>query len=240
MRGLSYLRAAGAAFFIALAAYAAAAGTELAERPATVTAEFVSLSESVRAEGTVLREEIPVLGRGRVKLCASDGERVARGAVVATQGKKEVTAPQAGFFTSELSPDNAVGRVVSSLSWEFETKLPSRDGDKINEGDAVTLRTPYGDFAAVTVSKKGRCVRFRAHSGIEKMLCVDSLEAEIVFAEHSGYRVPASAVCHDADGDYVTALAGDRQKRVAVSECFAFDDNCLVKGEIRQGMEILY
>ena len=240
MSGRAYLGAAGAAVFLALAAYGAADGMALAERPDTVTAEFVSVGESLDTEGNIVREEEYVCCDGHVKLTVSDGERVAKGAVLGTRGRRAIHSPAAGFFSSHVdedAPENAVGRIVSSLSWTYETRLQS---GTLSVGDTVTLRTELGDFAAVVCRTDGHGTGFRCHSGVNALLDADRLPAQVLCGEKSGFRVPASALRHDDDGDYVSVLAGSMTRRAAVSDYVELDDYCLVNGEIRQGMEIIY
>ena len=240
MSGRAYLGAALSAVLLALAAYILADGMALAERPATVAAEYVSVGDTLDAEGAVLREEEYICCDSRVKLTADDGERVAAGAVIARRGKREILSPAAGFFSPNIgdaAPENAVGKVVSSLAWTYETKLHS---DALSVGDAVTLHSEYGDFEATVCRADGHGTSFRCHSGVNLLLCVDRMSVQVICGEKSGFRVPVSALRHDDDGDYVTVLAGNVTRRAAVSEYVEFDDCCLVKGDIRQGMEIIY
>ena len=240
MSGRVYLGAAGAAICLALAAYALADGAALAGSPKTVPAEYVSVGVCLDAEGTVTREEEFICHDGHVKLLVSEGERVAKGAVIGKRGRKEIVSPAAGFFSSYVgdnAPENAVGRVVSSLMWTYEAEL---SGDEISVGDAVTLRTELGDFDAVVCAKDGQRTSFCCHSGVEALLNADSLSAQVICDEKSGCRVPLSALRHDDKGDYVTVRTGNMTVRAAVSEYFEFDDYCLVNGEIRQGMEVIY
>ena len=238
MKGAAYLSAAGAAIFLALAAYGAASGMELADAPVTVTAEYVSVSDSICAEGKIIREEEYTDCGFFAKLCVPDGKRVACGSVIAKRGKTEILSPKAGFFSSDTG-ERGVVKIVYGLKWQYETDLGSVDCNKFSIGDKATLRTPYGDFAAVTTSKRGTLTRFTVKGGVEKVLCTDSMEAELIYGEKSGFRVPESAVCHDDKGDYVTVLTGGMTVRAAVSECFRSDGYCLVNGDIKQGMEIL-
>ncbi len=123
-RGSSYLRYVAAAIFLALAAYCAAAFAESADAPETIEAVRVTVSRTVHAEGTVLREEEYVICPFEAAyFAASEGERVKGGSIVCVSedaledylsyldahngtapGKMRgcVSAPCGGFFSTEL------------------------------------------------------------------------------------------------------------------------------------------
>ncbi len=139
-RDNSYLRYVAAAVFLALAAYCAAAFAESADAPETLEAVRVTVSSTVYAEGTVLREEEYVICPFEAAyLAASEGERVKGGSIVC------VSEASLEDYLSYLdahggqAPDKMRGCVTAPCGGFFSTGL---DGWETAQADTLDDFTP--------------------------------------------------------------------------------------------------
>ena len=84
MRGRDYLRLTGAVLLTAILAYGAASFSNAGEENfSTVTAKLVTVSESFRAEGMIIRREVCVRAKDGLYTVAADHSRIACGSVIA-------------------------------------------------------------------------------------------------------------------------------------------------------------
>lgn len=253
--GRSYLRFAAYAVFLALGAYAIARFTQSALRPDTVTASSVTVSETVRTEGTILRDELCVCTElDSDEYAVSDGERICAGELIMTDGKDGLYAPCAGFFCSGIDgwesltpyalnaspdfPENAVGRIVRG-GWFFVTE--PEDLGAFYAGQSLTLTLDgVGEYPAVCCGKNGGTVVFRCREGLEDVLSLRFVKASLSLRGATGYKLPASAVGRDDGGEFVYVLKAGIPKRVQVKTVYAKDGFYLVQSTaFGVGAEIL-
>ena len=140
-RDISYLRFAAAAIFLALAAYCAAAFMESADAPETVEAVRVSVSRTVHAEGTVLRdEEYVVCPFEAAYFAASEGERVKGGSIVCVS--EDSIEDYLTFLDTHdgKAPEKMQGCVRATCSGFFSTEL---DGWETADAKNLDTFTPH-------------------------------------------------------------------------------------------------
>lgn len=253
--GRSYLRFTACAVFLALGAYAIAHFAQSALRPDTVTASMVTVSETVPAEGAILRDELCVCAEsGSGEYAVSDGERVRAGELIMTDGKDGLYAPCAGFFCSGVDgweslspyaldaspdfPENAVGRIVRG-GWFFVTE--PEDSGSFYAGQTLTLTLDgVGSYPAVCCGKNGGAVVLRCREGLEDVLSLRFVKASLSPGGATGYKLPASAVGKDENGEFVYVLKAGIPKRAQVKTVCAKDGFCLVQSAaFGSGAEIL-
>lgn len=250
-----YLRFAVAAVFLALGAYLIAGFTRSALHPDTVTAQKVTVSETVTADGTILRDELCVCFDGDAgKLSAKSGERLRAGELICSDDKDELRSPCAGFFCSGIDgweslspeqlaadpvfPEGAVGRIVRG-GWFFVCS--PENAAAFYPGQTVTLTLDgAGSFPAVCCSVSGKNVVLKCREGLESVLCLRFAKAELCLCSASGYKLPASAVGKDDDGEFVRVMKAGLIRSVPVTTVYKKDGFCLVQtSAFGEGAEVL-
>lgn len=140
-RDISYLRFAAAAIFLALAAYCAAAFMESADAPETVEAVRVSISRTIHAEGTVLRdEEYVVCPFEAAYFAASEGERIKGGSIVCVSEDSLEDYLTFADTHNGRAPEKMQGCVRASCSGFFSTEL---DGWETADAKNLDTFTPH-------------------------------------------------------------------------------------------------
>jgi hypothetical protein len=120
-------------------------------------------------------------------------------------------------------PDNALGKLVFGTGWYYAALIDREGCAKLKQGDRVSLL--FGRYNAKTLemtvetisrADEGRCaVVFSCDRFLTDVLNLRRQEAELVFSEYAGLRVPKKSVHVDEDGNtfvYVrTALRAEKK-----------------------------
>lgn len=137
----AYLRVVAAVIFLALAAYCGAEFLQSADAPETVSAVRVTVSETIRAEGIVLRDEVYVVCPFEAAyFAASEGERIRGGSVVCVSN-----ASLEDYLTfldahGGADPEKMRGCVRAQCAGIFSTYL---DGWETAEASALDDFSPH-------------------------------------------------------------------------------------------------
>lgn len=142
-RDISYLRFAAAAIFLALAAYCAAAFMESAHAPETVEAVRVSISRTIHAEGTVLRDEEYVLCPFEAAyFAASEGERVKGGSIVCVSEDSLEDYLTYSDTHNGKAPENMRGSAAAPCGGFFSTELDGWETADAHNLDTFSPHVP--------------------------------------------------------------------------------------------------
>ena len=168
--------------------------------------------------------------------------------------KDELRSPCAGFFCSGVDgweslspyaldaspdfPENAVGRIVRG-GWFFVTE--PEDSGSFYAGQTLTLTLDgVGSYPAVCCGKNGGTVVLRCREGLEDVLSLRFVKASLSPGGATGYKLPASAVGKDENGEFVYVLKAGIPKRAPVKTVCAKDGFYLVQSAaFGSGAEIL-
>lgn len=139
MRGRGYLRLTGAVLLAAMTAYAAASLSDTKPgTPETVTLSCVTVSESISAEGIIVRREICIPAREGFYTVAADRSRVSGGSVIAAD------AAALRAMDSELRAERL--GLAQTLSGK---ELYSARDELENAEDTVTRKNAEAVIAAI-------------------------------------------------------------------------------------------
>ena len=226
-----YLRYAAAALFLALGAYGIAALAENALRPAAVTAQLATVTETLYAEGQILLDEIPLdCPFAIASEAVAKGERVRAGDLLCTgKNGESLRAPCAGFYTGD--------RIVRG-GWSFEAEL--NDAGSLYEGKELTLVIADREYPATVTELDGRRLSLRCRQGLCEVLDTQVAEGTLRLGSVTGIRLPADAVGEDENGRFVTLLRAGIEKKQYIEIIYEKDD-CLLAapGDIGEGARVL-
>lgn len=145
--------------------------------------------------------------------------------------------------------DYALGKLVSGTRWYYAALMDSAQADRLRGKSRVSVvfGRYYGEELTMSVEwisaeKDGvRTVILSCGEGMNRMLATRRQDAELVFSEQSGLRVPRRGLHVDEDGNacvYVQTGLQAEKKLVTILE--DFDDYYMVVGDaLRVGDEII-
>ena len=159
------------------------------------------------------------------------------------------------LMEEERTPDAAaVGKLVTSYTWYFAAILPAEYASQLSLEQNVDLE--FGRHYSGSLS--GRVVSRSLAEGDEQVvvlaitdamadtMAMRRVNAELVLSEHTGIRVPQSAVHKDEEtgGAYVYTVTGGQAERKDVEVIYTYQEYCLVAAStdtnaLREGNEII-
>ncbi len=100
------------------------------------------------------------------------------------------------------APADSVGKLVYGMSWTYAALMDAADAARLTEGTEETLsftrycaRPLSATVEQIGAVSDGECVvLFSLDEGMAEMLSVRKAGCELVFAEHSGIRVPTAGL----------------------------------------------
>ncbi len=138
---------------------------------------------------------------------------------------KSITASGLARLLGETrtAPENSIGKLIYGTKWYYAALMSRDDCDSLNQGDRVNML--LGGYDAkklrMTVESKsrsedGKCaVIFSCDRAMTDVMNLRMQEAELVFSEYTGLRVPKKSVHVDENGKacvYVqTALQAEKK-----------------------------
>ena len=159
--------------------------------------------------------------------------------------------------------DAAIGKLIKSSTWYFVAVADSsdiwtsEDESRLETGTDTFLefgRYYNTDISANIISigsdSDGECVVvFSCSEALAEILAVRQTSAEVIYAEHTGVRVPAKAIHSELDAqgntvNYVYVMTGLLAERKNIEIIYTSDDFVLVRqtgdsGSLRNGNEII-
>lgn len=224
------------------------------------------LSESVAVYGVFFREEL-VLPASDVFIERIEGERIAAGGDLAEGLKAPVggifTAHLDGFehlsrpksldaqSILSLTGDRRIavsspGKLITGSQWSFYAVLETAEAQKLTPGTTCTLESEYWGGIELTVSELGEpwqdftAAIFTGNSGMDTVMYLREISAELLLGEHSGLRIPLEALNSDENGYYVQVLTLGRLERAPVEVLYTGDSFILASSPMLwEGSEII-
>lgn len=147
-----------------------------------------------------------------------------------------VTKLAAMLNSSQDTPSNVFGKLVTSDKWYFAANIDASHAALLKEGKTAYLQFPRyysGDVAVKVVSisaaESGRCaVVFSTERALADTLSMRRATAQIVFSENQGLKVPVKAAHVDGDGTYVFCLTAQRVEKKYINIIKTEDEYYLV------------
>lgn len=152
-------------------------------------------------------------------------------------------------------PAAAYGKLVTSFTWYYAAVVDGEYASGLETGDRVVLNFGRGVSGAVPAEvydlgpedeNGDRVVVFACTTAQAETLSLRKAQAEVIFSEYSGIRVPAEAVHTDEeDGSlYVYVMTGLQAERKNITVVYEDEDFCLAEVEpeadaLREGNEII-
>lgn len=250
------MSAAAGAVFLAVCAYMGAALMGgLSPRETTARVCRAVAADSAELQGMIIREEQVICSSDAFPGNIRSGERIQANTPLNDDGS--LTAPCAGVFFSRCDGyENLCGESLRGLTVpELETLLTSPP-EKTGDAKLVTAFAWY--YAALAdetapLAENTRCTlvfdgdiraqgtlvyRSPAENGkqaaVFRLTCGGELlarrfcGAEVIFAEHEGLCIPASAVMKDENGEeYVMTVSAGGSRRTDVDIIYSDGELCL-------------
>lgn len=230
MRG-RFLRTVTALVFLGIGAYLIAAFARSMTAPETVTARRVSVTDTLFAEGRILRDEVYLdCPYDTECFTVAEGQRVSAGALIYSDGDGDsYYSPCGGFFAGD--------RIVRN-GWYFETDI--EDTDRLYEGRSISLVFLGNTHPAVVESVDGKRVLIRCREGLGDVLYLDTAEAELNLGTVTGTAVPeASVFFEDGESCVYVLRAGIPKKQSVNIICKTDGEYILSQNDLGVGTEIL-
>ena len=140
-------------------------------------------------------------------------------------------------------------RFVSGDTWFFAATVSGEDAEKLKAGGEFSLlpdnMTEAVPVSCVSLEKAGKkyAAVLKCRSRLNEALYLRKENAELVFAQIEGLKVPRKALVECEDGPYVYVKEYAETKKTAVKIIYEAEDWVLVSpnetDSVRQGMEIL-
>jgi len=218
-----------------------ASAEELAARRAELQQQRAQLQAAAGADTNAL-----LAGRSGTFSAVTDGlEHIAPDAL---DGLQPADLPA---LFSGVRPVNAVGKLITGLSWYYVCVMPSAAANRLAAGRTAQLhftqsfgRTIAMRVESVGISENGQCVVvFSSNRFLAEVAAVRETTASVVFASHDGLRIPREAVRVDEKGKYVFILTGLQAHQVYVDVLYELGDYYLVEsvtpGELAEGVSVI-
>lgn len=151
-------------------------------------------------------------------------------------------------------PTSAYGKLVTSFTWYYAAVVAGEYAQELEQGSRVELNFGRGArgvsarvYSLGPADENGdRVAVFSCTSAQAETLALRKAQAEVVFSEYSGIRVPSSAIHIDGEtgGKYVYVLTGLQAERKDITIVYEGEDFCLAAIEpeadaLREGNEII-
>lgn len=251
MDGAAFARAAVGIIFAAVCAYLGAALFEGGSLPETAEAVSMTVTDSAQLKGIAVRTEQLVCSVSGFIPAVSDGERVCSGGQLApgvysensavffagTDGYEYLRADFTGDFGADAverlldaapQSTDACGRTVTENAWYYAAVC---DGEYQLSGKCSLIfdgmKSPVSACVLRCEAQSGKtALLFRLTAGGE-YLKLRKCGAELVFSRQSGLAVPAEAVMHGDDGDFVYTLSAGVAERKFVDIIYSDGERSL-------------
>ena len=150
-----------------------------------------------------------------------------------------VASLEALMDSPPASTGSVQGRLVTDYVWYYAA-LTDTDIQLPQSGACTVAFDGFGgsvDGQIISVSaqeggKRAVLLRLTCGGDYLKLRYVD---AELIFARHSGFAMPIEAVRHDEKGDYVYIVSAGTAKREDVELIYSSDELCLTSGALTEG-----
>lgn len=152
-------------------------------------------------------------------------------------------------------PGAAYGKLVTSYTWYYAAVVDGAYASGIEPGDSVVLSFGRGVRGGIPAEvynlgpedgSGDRVVVFSCTTAQAETLSLRKAQAEVIFSEYSGIRVPTEAIHVDEeDGSlYVYVMTGLQAERKNITIVYEDEDFCLAEVEpeadaLREGNEII-
>ncbi len=152
-------------------------------------------------------------------------------------------------------PEAAYGKLVTSYVWYYAAAVDGEYSDGLETGDSVQLNFDGGISGNVPAEvynigpedeSGNRVVVFLCRDSLSDTLAMRKAQAEVIFSEYSGIRVPTEAIYTDVeDGSmYVYVVTGLQAERKDITIVYEDENFCLAEVEpeadaLREGNEII-
>lgn len=269
------MRVVAAVLFLAACAYLGAGLFGSGSRQHTVTAAPGSIRQSAALEGIALRNEalfpacggLPVeegarvsagkpLGQGGAQpvfapesaLCftGSDGYEALSPSALQPFSLERVRAL---MDDTPAKADSAVCRLVYDFCWYYAAVTEQPCLLEIGETAQLLfsgMESPVSArLCAAETSGGSTALLLRIGTMRPEYLCLRKCSAELIFAEHSGLVIPASAVCSDSGGaEFVYILTAGKKERREVEILYTQGETSIVSltggaDALREGESVL-
>lgn len=139
---------------------------------------------------------------------------------------------------SDASAVKSTGKIITSSTWYYAAVLPAEEAQELEVGQEVTLRLSKGLLqdapayvSSVSAEENGRvAVVFTCTRYISQVTLLRRQQAEIILREHSGIRIPTSALRMDESGQMgVFCQIGAYACRKPVDLIYKGEGFCLVE-----------
>ena len=258
------MAAIAALFFLAVCAYMGAGiFKKLRPEMLTVEAELFTLSESSQLHGIAVRQEEALILPQGAELLADDNQKYASGDTlfVYRDGTAfsalssvlfldnhdglEYLSPQmllpfdeAKFHAlskvSEESLRRCAGRLISDDYWFFAAEITQGIIPEKGSRCKIEFRSVDGLYDALVWAQDGDCVLLRLNTSSKDLLSLRKCEAQLIFREHRGLKIPQDALRRNREGNfYVEVFSSGLVEKRSVDIIYTGDGFCLVQQSSR-------
>ena len=158
----------------------------------------------------------------------------------------------AALFTGKEAGPNAIGKIVTGLTWKYAVILDNAVAERLSEGSSyeIVFESSFGKSLKMTVDSIGptendKCVViFSSNKYISDTVTLREAEGKILFNTTTGLCIPKDAVYYDDDGTpYVYILVGLQARRADIEiiseleDCYIADPSS--SSLLRIGSEVI-
>ena len=156
------------------------------------------------------------------------------------------------LFTGKEAGPNAIGKIVTGLTWKYAVILDNAVAERLSEGSSyeIVFESSFGKSLKMTVDSIGptendkRVVIFSSNKYISDTVTLREAEGKILFSTTTGLCIPKDAVYYDDDGTpYVYILVGLQARRADIEiiseleDCYIADPSS--SSLLRIGSEVI-
>lgn len=137
------------------------------------------------------------------------------------------------LFTGKEAGPNAIGKIVTGLTWKYAVILDNAVAERLSEGSSyeIVFESSFGKSLKMTVDSIGptendKCVViFSSNKYISDTVTLREAEGKILFSTTTGLCIPKDAVYYDDDGTpYVYILVGLQARRADIEIISELED----------------